>query len=249
MKLTYLQPLFPAIVCALLFFCAREWKRRERKPRALTAFVVLVFLVSWMPSAFLASKSLEVWYEPVPPRAQDAQGVGAIVVLSGSVQHAVESRPYWSLGFSTAVRCRYALYLHRRFPDLPILACGGVSNPRSSASVMRDYLMNAGVSSGEIWLEERSTSTHENALEAAGILRQRGVERIFLVTQAYHMLRSELCFRRQGIEVVPVPCDFRAAGFDFRMASFLPRARAIEEHENALHEWVGLLWYWIRDRI
>ena len=58
-----------------------------------------------------------------------------------------------------------------------------------------------------IWTEERSRSTHENAVFGAEILRQHEIGRIALVIEARSMLRAESCFRKQGITVVAAPCE------------------------------------------
>jgi uncharacterized SAM-binding protein YcdF (DUF218 family) len=92
-----------------------------------------------------------------------------------------------------------------------------------------------------IWTEERSESTHEAAVYAVQILRKKGISRIALVTEAYHMPRAEGSFRREGIEVIPAPCRFHKLQFSW--AELLPRLEAIDRNENVLHEWVGMLWY------
>lgn len=51
--------------------------------------------------------------------------------------------------------------------------------------------------------EHCSQTTKENAMFTASILQPRGVNRILLVTDPPHMLRSLLTFRRLGFEVIP----------------------------------------------
>jgi uncharacterized SAM-binding protein YcdF (DUF218 family) len=115
------------------------------------------------------------------------------------------------------------------------------------ALTMRKILASDGVPIDAIWTEERSRSTHESALYAARMLQEKGIHRIALVTEAYHMLRAEMCFRKQAFQVVPVPCRFLR--FDGNLRELLPSAESIRRNELALHEAVGLLWYWIKNRI
>ena len=89
----------------------------------------------------------------------------------------------------------------------------------------------------------------ENAVHAAAILRERGIGKVVLVTDASHMMRGAACFRKQGIEVVAAPCERitkdRPHGPDY----YLPHAAAAKDTEQALREWIGMGWYWLRGRI
>jgi uncharacterized SAM-binding protein YcdF (DUF218 family) len=98
-------------------------------------------------------------------------------------------------------------------------------------------------------MEDRSHSTYENALYAAQLLRSRNVHRVVLVTEAYHMLRGVQCFRRQGIDVIPAPCFYRYLHFTGTWREFLPSAGAMHDNDEALHEWIGLLWYRMSGKI
>jgi uncharacterized SAM-binding protein YcdF (DUF218 family) len=111
--------------------------------------------------------------------------------------------------------------------------------------VMRDSLRLEGVPDSMIWSEEKSHSTYQNALYSAQILREKGIHRIVLVTEAYHMLRAEKSFRKQGLEVVPAACGYRAYGSRVYIDRLLPGWEPIAWNEDSLHEGVGLIWYWL----
>ena len=56
-------------------------------------------------------------------------------------------------------------------PNLPVLVCGGgTSLPASRA--MAELLREKGVAESFIWTEERSTSTRQNALFGAEVLKE-----------------------------------------------------------------------------
>jgi uncharacterized SAM-binding protein YcdF (DUF218 family) len=141
----------------------------------------------------------------------------------------------------------YASWLYRRWRPLPILACGGTNHAPGQpyAITMREALEKEGVPSSQIWLETRSRSTHENAVFGAEILKGKGLYKIVLVTDAYHMARAEACFRKEGITVVPAACAYRTFS-DFHVADLLPGWEPISWNEDVLHESVGLLWYRLR---
>jgi uncharacterized SAM-binding protein YcdF (DUF218 family) len=114
------------------------------------------------------------------------------------------------------------------------------------AGVMKEHLEQEGLPAERVWAERRSLDTHENAVHSAEVLRARGVRRIVLVTHASHMLRAERCFRAQGLEVAPAPCEFHRPPGELRLADLLPGHAALAANEAVFHEWLGLAWYWAR---
>ena len=134
-----------------------------------------------------------------------------------------------------------------------MLVSGGKVDPGSSgppgAEVMHAFLSQQGVDAADLITESRSRTTYENAVESCRLLRERGVRKILLVTDAVHMHRAARCFRKQGVEVVPAPCNHRATEFDLSLFAFLPDPRAAAGLQEAAHEWLGLAWYWLQGRI
>jgi uncharacterized SAM-binding protein YcdF (DUF218 family) len=143
-------------------------------------------------------------------------------------------------------RCEFAAWLHTHGHSVPILATGGrqADSEQPLSVTMLQLLRRAGVAESMIWTESRSSSTHENAAYSAEILKQHGIRRIMLVTEAQDMLRAERSFRKEGLVVVPAPCAFRELGP--ALEELIPTWKAIYRNERTLHETVGLAWYWLR---
>ncbi len=196
-----------------------------------------VTLFAWPPVAWIASRSLEGSYAVESQPAKNVQ-VEAIVVLAGYVQQPTARQRRAVVGYDTYIRCLHAADLYHDWNPLPVLACGG----NGFSTAMREVLLKQGVPGDMIWIEDRSTRTYENARYAAEILRDKGIGSVVLVTDAYHMTRSELCFRNQNIEVVPSPSTYRTD----TIPKFLPNGSAIRQNELTLHEWFGILWYWLQ---
>jgi uncharacterized SAM-binding protein YcdF (DUF218 family) len=72
------------------------------------------------------------------------------------------------------------------------------------APLMRDFLVCHGVPAAAIRLEERSTSTRENAIEAARLLASTPGAKV-LLTSDYHMYRAWRAFRKAGLDTIPHP--------------------------------------------
>ncbi len=241
--LNYSQPLLP------LFLLIAAWGGfRYRRPGSRKWIVVGlagIFLICCRPTEWLFSRVLESSYSAAPPAFEDAQ---AIVVLSAKIGSPQPGRPYALPGWNTYERTVYAAWLYQHRRPLPILACGGTfaGDVPPAAVVMRQVLQKEGIAGSSIWTEERSLSTYENALFGAAILRRQGISRIVLVTEAYHMLRAELCFRKQGLAVIPAPCRFTLPP---RFFDLFPEGNTLDSIECMLHEVVGLAWYKIRGRV
>jgi uncharacterized SAM-binding protein YcdF (DUF218 family) len=109
---------------------------------------------------------------------------------------------------------------------------------------MRGLLENSGVPAANIWVEERSRSTHENALFGAEILQQHGITSVALVVNATSMPRAAACLRKAGIRVAPAASGCREFA-NFR-DELIPSWKAIRKNESTLHEIGGLAWYWLR---
>jgi uncharacterized SAM-binding protein YcdF (DUF218 family) len=236
--ISYTEPILT--VCFLL--AVLGWIRLRRRGRygILLAALVLLFLVSWPPADWLLSRPLEARY-PIRPFASEA--VEAIVVLSESIEPPHYERPFALPGGATFERCAYAAWIHQRWPNLPVLASGG-GTPLPASRAMADLLRGKGIPEPLIWTEERSSSTYQNALFSAEILRRHGIRRIALVVNAKSMPRAEACFRKQGISVAPAPSSFTQLGANGD--DLLPGWLAVRRNEETLHEMLGLAWYWLR---
>jgi len=240
--MTYLQPVFSFVLLLALVQVIR-YRRSFTSPafRGLVLALLAVFLVSWEPAAWLLSRCLEGRY---PPREYPTGDAQAIVVLASAVYPPCPPVPTPRAGADTYERCQYAAWLFKHWKPLPILASGGggfVDSP-PYAFAMREALEREGVPPSAIWLEDRSRTTHENAAFAAAILQGKGIRRIVLVTDAYHMLRADACFRKQSFIVIPAACGYRTY-HDFQLSDLLPGWEPIAWNEDAVHESIGLVWY------
>lgn len=88
------------------------------------------------------------------------------------------------------------------------------------------------------WMEGQSRDTAENARHSAAMLHEAGVERIALVSQAWHLPRAMAAFEAQGLVVTPAPTEFASAPPP-GLHAWLPRAYHLNQSTRALHEWLG----------
>ena len=95
------------------------------------------------------------------------------------------------------------------------------------------------------WIEQGSSNTFENALLSAALLKPAGIQRIYLVTHAWHMRRARIAFEHAGFTVVPAPTGY-ATRFKLTVLDFLPDARALNDSSVFFREVTGIGWYYLR---
>lgn len=171
----------------------------------------------------------------------------AIVVLGGGRRYDAIEYGGDTVSDHSLIRVRYAAKL-QKVTQLPILITGGSpleENELSEAELMAGVLTSE-LSGAVTWLESRSRNTAENAIFSAEILKQNNIDRIFLVTQAWHLQRAVAVFEKQGLNVLPAPTAFEGGELEFSLWLFIPGANAFADSAFALHEILGNLWYLIR---
>jgi len=95
------------------------------------------------------------------------------------------------------------------------------------------------------WVEDAARTTWDNAQLASPLLKQADIERIALVTHAWHLRRAVPLFESQGFDVIPAGTRF-ARGNINSLFDLLPSANGLRDSSFALHEWLGILWYKLR---
>ena len=87
-------------------------------------------------------------------------------------------------------------------------------------------------------------NTAGEAVAVAKLARELNIRRLILTTSAFHMPRAVLLFRRQGLEIIPFPVDFRTVrSRPGGPLDFIPSAGAAGNSEIATKEFLGLLYY------
>ncbi len=243
-KALFLPPLGFLVLAGIgLVFSRQRWGYHLL---SMSVVALLVFSLPWTAN-FLAKQWESVGV--LNSRVVTGYRPQAIVVLGGGIK---ESGQEYGAGYEpgdrTAKRIRYAAKLARE-TGLPILVSGG--KPRhyetTEAEVMASRLyQDFGLTVR--WLEKRSRNTAENARYSQVLLKSDGVERIILVTQAYHMPRALTQFRATGLAVVPAPTDFISNDEAPDIFRFIPSIAALEKNFLMIHEWVGYYWYRLRYR-
>ena len=125
--------------------------------------------------------------------------------------------------------------------DRIILSGGLVVWKYTWASLMKEQALHLGVPDKAILLEEKSSSTEENARYTKEILDKHGYKTCILVTSPYHSKRASKIFTKimgDKIKIISAPVD----NSWFRFEQWWERKR---DRAAVLREYSKLLWFWI----
>jgi uncharacterized SAM-binding protein YcdF (DUF218 family) len=121
-------------------------------------------------------------------------GKGQVLIVLGGDLNASEI-----LGATSYWRSAYAVFTWRGGHYQTLVLSG-----RNLAGPMRDFVVAYGIPRESVVTENSSTSTRENALYTARLLRDDPRQKV-LLTSDYHMFRAWRAFRNAGLAVSPLP--------------------------------------------
>jgi uncharacterized SAM-binding protein YcdF (DUF218 family) len=139
---------------------------------------------------------------------ETVHGTADVIIVLGAQVHA-DGRP--SAALRGRVHRAVALYLAGHGPR--IVVTGGVGESGiAEAAVMEAIAVAHGVPASAIVLEARATRTLESARIVGALARAAGWRSVIVVSDPFHLWRSALLFRAEGLTV-------RTAGTDGRYFS------------------------------
>jgi uncharacterized SAM-binding protein YcdF (DUF218 family) len=213
--------------------------RRLAQPLLLGSVGVLA-LFSFGPVATLLLAPLEYEHPAMTEPERHAE-VRSIVLLTAYASDDPQMPLSSRMNSSSAFRVLETATLATRRPDCRIIVSG---NP-VAAGAMSEQLKAMGVAPGRITLETASRNTAASADNLAAMLDK---EPVFLVTSAGHMRRSLAVFAHNGMRAIPVPADHQLPS-QVSKAEWTLSPFNLSASDLAMHEYVGLLWYRLTDRI
>lgn len=220
-------------------------KRTVLASRILVCLSLISFLLMGYPVG-------EILIEPLEKQFSQPQDmpvkIDGIILLGGSEK----LKPTLSWGSpelgSAADRYIAAAKLATLYPEIPVLFSGGnnflrLQGQGNEGHIAYQILSIVGVNTKRLVIESKARNTHENFILLKPLLpKQDG--HYLLVTSAFHMPRAVAVARKQGINIVPYPVDYRSSSPEFRQWDF-NLFEHLEVLEPAWREWIGLTVYYL----
>ena len=237
-----MPPAAPLLLALLGLLLA--W-RRKRGGMALAALsLVALWLLSCHGTAVWLARHALPQFDAATAAQLKTGRVQAVVVLGGGgLPDAPEYGGAPQPSSVTAARLRYGIWLARR-SSLPVAFSGGIGWAADGMQAASEAEVAARVAREDFgftlrWSEAVSRDTSGNARLLAPVLMREGVQRIALVTDAWHMPRSVAAFQRAGFVVTPAPMAFTRP-IESRLLQWLPSAQGLLASRQVLREYLGL---------
>ena len=179
------------------------------------------------------------------------------MVLSGGTLAPIPPRPTIEVD-DAGDRVLYGAHLYHQGSAHCVVCTGGAATgdraPHPAADDMRGLLEQLGIPEDAILEETRARNTHEHAVGLLPVFESRGFHTVLLVTSAMHMPRAMGVFRRlcPGVHFIAAPTDFRAVDrmptrwYNQVCHELIPTAYNLARFSDAMHEYLGILYYRLR---
>lgn len=134
---------------------------------------------------------------------------------------------------------------YKNLENAKIIVSGFSIDGGDSHAMMQEKLaISLGVNPNDIIRLDSPKDTKEEAIEAKKIVNDN---EFILVTSASHMKRSVLLFKKEGLNIIASPTNHLAYQDNAYSAYF--SAKNLRKAEMAIHEYIGLLYSYLRNEI
>jgi uncharacterized SAM-binding protein YcdF (DUF218 family) len=250
--LLFVYPL--GIVSILLIFALIMLWRQSRwaaLPIGLALAVIWLAGNVWTTNWML--QSLE--WRNIPPG--ELPKADAIILLGGATRSMAYPRINPDLN-EHGDRVTYAAQLFKQSKAPLIIASGGRadwmgSGPAESTDMAGMLSKDFGIPTAAILEDPTSLNTRENAINVQKIMAEHQLQKVLLVTSAFHMPRALRIFRKLKIDVIPAPSDYLVSQNELEeplrtpeafILGIIPNTDKLDKFTLALKEYIGM-WIYI----
>ena len=223
-------------------------KNQQIKKRLLVA-LFLTFL--FFTNIWIITNLMTPFHEPPNPMETN-EVYEAGIVLGGITSYDRKSREgYFNISSDRFIQ---TALLYKKGHIKKIIVSGGQNgilkeDDFSESAFIKKNLVDLGIPDQDIFIEEASRNTMENAQFCKVILKQLRLEKktIVLITSAFHMQRANAIFKKQGIATRTYPCalSILPGSGKFKTHYLIPSTKAMDWWQTFLKEIMGRAYLWI----
>jgi len=254
-------PLFSPVTLILEFFLiglVLLWftKKQKTGKTIITFGVIMLAILGYGSFSDFLLTPLERQYPPLMIESADgslssSDSIHSVkwIVLLGGGHMADPGIPVTSqISNESLTRLVECVRIHRLIAGSKIILSGGaVYDSSSEAATFAKVAAILNVNARDIVLDDVSIDTEEQAENIRSIV---GQDRFVLVTSAYHMPRSMVIFEKAGLKPIPAPTNHLVKEGPMKAPEdFFPSSMGLFKAEHAMHEYLGILWFRMRNRM
>ena len=198
-------------------------------------------LYSLAGSPYLGVGLLGILEGPLRVHEQPEEALDALVVLGGGTAISPGGRP--SLGNHGDRITRPSILFHEGLVGTLVTTGRSVTEDgvdRLLSEETSELWQGLGIPVDHILELSEPRNTSEELAAVADLVKQHPEwKRIGLCTSASHLPRALDEARKEGLDLVPVPSDFRSGSLIFSPMYLVPQARGFRDVQTALWEFLG----------
>jgi len=218
------------------------------KEKAKKSIYILLFVFYFFSNSYIVDNISKQW-EIKPKNIADLlSNYKYGIVLGGFSSYNKDVKHIDFNEFSDRLITAIELYNLQKIDTILISGGNGllINDGMKESEWTYNFLLNFGIDSNRIIIENRSRNTMENASYTADIINDNK-ETSLLITSAVHMRRAKMCFSKNNITVDVFTTDNTSSDilltFDYLL---IPNSVALKKWEFLIHEWIGFMIYKIK---
>lgn len=237
--------LFRPLIWILILFIVATFTRNEKRRKRFSAAGLLLLLFFTNP--FIIRKCIAL-YEVKPVELPSTAKYNAGILLGGMVSYnRNDEKGYFNPAADRFIQTAL-LYRKGQISNIIVAAGNGyiTKNIFREGFFIKQRLMELGVPPENIYIDTSSRNTLENARYSKKLIdsfRISGPH--LLISSAMHLPRSQMVFKKAGINADLYPCDFGSKHISNNIIEdhLLPSASALDKWDGFIKEIVGSIAY------
>jgi len=231
--------LMPAGLLWMGLFAALLW---PALPRGLRVPVIVFFILfSMAGSPYVGVWLLRILEKPFYGCEQPLEKLDALIILGGGTAVSPSGRP--ALGNHGDRITRPVVLFKEGLVGTLITTGRSVTDDKTDRLLSREtsLLWQAmGIPADRIIELSEPRNTSEELAAVAGLLKKHPEwKRVGLGTSASHLPRALEEAKERGLEMIPVPSDFRSGSLIFSPMYLVPQGRGFRDVQSAVWEFLG----------
>ncbi|MHA8050008.1 YdcF family protein [Aquirufa sp. ROCK-SH2] len=237
-------------ICWILFFLIFAYFQKDLK-KVKIGILSTLFLLILFTNGFFTNLLYSNWELEKPKNLPKGVYIWGIVLGGGIIRNTGQITEDYTFAESSD-RLMQTILLHKKGIIKKILITGGnttigvlMKDMAKESYQSKQFMIQMGVPSKDIFIEEFAKNTFENAVNSKLALRKYiKSDSMLVITSAYHSRRAKACFEKQGFRFSIYPVDqLRKDGNTGLLHQIVPEEKNLYLCSKIIREITGFIIY------